>query len=165
MHLKAELFISRCLDVVLSSSCTNKTSSVHCGRGFHARIHYRRRLGWAGACTRHDASCRGLGICNSSHRASSHAHHSGAAPTPVQKFCSVAPLTVCMFECGSEEHVWGGCGHAGAIAITHMLNANVWCTPNAWSTMIITSGTKSCYFHPVLLPLLCVCVCVCRDYM
>ena len=49
----------------------------------------------------------------------------------------------------------------GAIAITHMLNDNVWCThsvwcaPIVWSALIITSGT--CSFHPVLLPLLCVC--------
>ena len=66
--------------------------------------------------------------------------------------------------------VWGGCRHAGAIAVTHMLNANVrctrsvwctpkvWCTPNVWSTLIITSGT--CYFYLSCLVAVAVCVCV-----
>jgi len=65
--------------------------------------------------------------------------------------------------------VWGGCRHAGAIAITHMLNAyvrctrsvwctpKVWCTPNVWSTWIITSGT--CYFYLSCLVAVAVCVC------
>ena len=34
---------------------------------------------------------------------------------------------VCVFECGNEEHAYGEDAGTSAIAITHMLNANVWC--------------------------------------
>ena len=37
---------------------------------------------------------------------------------------------VCVFECGNEEHAYGEDAGTSAIAITHMLNANMWCTSN-----------------------------------
>ena len=39
---------------------------------------------------------------------------------------------VCVFECGNEEHAYGEDAGTSAIATTHMMNDNVWCTSTVW---------------------------------
>ena len=69
---------------------------------------------------------------------------------------------VCVFECGNEEHAYGEDAGTSAIAITHMLNANVWCTSNVvypQHVEYLDHHQRHLIFpsYPVLLPLICVC--------